>query len=264
MSRLKLIGGAIVILLVVASFIYVISVDTVDEGDRAVVTEWGSATGEVFEPGLNNHLPQPVGKSSDAIPVTPQTFDTIVELRTEDGQDVLVDVNVRYRVKEDSVVSFYEYFPDGINQWEERIGEPTITSSVIDEGSDLSARDVITRDGRLQLQDEANNALINATQYVRIEATQVREIELDPTFSEELEQIEIEEARAEQRIIEQEAESEARLIEAEAEAEADQLRDEELTEAVLIDRYIDSINENDKIVVGEGDGGVPFIVDLDE
>lgn len=264
-KKYKLIGGAIVLLLVVATFLYVISVDQVGEGERAVVTEWGEATGEVFDPGLNNHLPQPIGKSSVTIPVTPQTFDTVVELRTGDGQDVQVDVNVRYRIDPDSVVGFYSDYPGGIDQWETRLGEPTITSNLINEGSDQSARNIITEDGRIRLQTEANNALINATQYVDIEATQVREIELDDQFSSELEQIEIEEAKAEQKIIEQEAEAEARVIEAEAEAEADRLRDRELTEKVLLDRYIDTINRTDKVVVGgSGNGGLPFMIDLSE
>lgn len=266
MSKLKLIGGGIVLLLVVFTFLYVISVDQVQEGNRAVVTEWGQATGEVFEPGLNNHLPQPVGKSSVAIPVTPQTFDTVVELRTGDGQDVQVDVNVRYRVNPDSVVEFYSDYPGGIDQWENRVGEPTITSNLINEGSDQSARNIITEDGRLRLQDEANNALTNATEFVEIEATQVREIQLNNQFSQELEQIEIEEAQAEQRIIREEARAEARRIEAEAEAEADKLRDQELTEEVLLDRYIDAINETDKVIVGGGGegSGIPFMIDLNQ
>jgi len=257
MIKKGIVFGVLIVIGVVMLFA-VYPFDTVSTGERAVVTDFGEPTGEVHQPGMNYFLPNPIGKDSTHIPVTPQTMtmhdEREIEVRTEDGQDVWVEVTVRYRVNERQVVTFYRDFPNGLDQWEERVGRPTVSSTVRDEASGISARKIITDEGRASLADEAQNALETNTkgQGITIEAVQIETIRLNEQFSQELEQIEIEKAEAEQRV-----------IKAESQAEADAIRDEELTEDVLMELWIQAVNNNDKIIVTEG-GQTPFILDASE
>lgn len=258
--------AALIIILLVTLLLGIGPWVTVPEGNVGVQTEKQAATGDVYEPGW--HLQLPIVQGYEEVETRPRITsmqdrdDDAIYVITHDGQDVWVDVTVRYRVDPDNAVEFYrEYRNHG--QAIDRVIDPTVRSDLRDEASDLSAREIITRDGRLALEEAAEDALRENFQGtgLTLEAVQVRGVDLNEEFSAELEQIEIEETRAEQRLIEAEGIAEAEIAEAEGAAEAYEIRDEALTEAVLQEHYIDQIDESTIII--EGDGGTPVILNLD-
>lgn len=230
---------------------------TVPEGYVGVQTERQASTGEVYEPGW--HMQLPIVQGYEEIETRDRTVtysgDDSIQIITEDGQDVFVDVTVRYSVAPDDAPTFFEVANDH-SQAQDRFIEPNVRSDVRDEGSDMSARDVITKDGRLQLEEAAVEALqenFDGTG-MTVEAVAVRSVQPNAEFSEELEQIEIENAKADQRLIEAEAEADAEIARAEGDASAAEIRDEQLTDDVLMDKWLDSIDDNDKIIVTDGSG----------
>jgi len=266
-KRIVLSGIAIVIgFVLIASLIGLFFAwSPVDEGNVGVVTQWGDATGEVLQPG-SNYI-QPVRQSSNIIPVRPQTVDMIdnneVFVITKDGQDVWVSTTVRYEVDKNEAVTFYSEYKN-INQVEERLIIPTVTSNLRNEASDLTTREVITREGRLALEDAAEKSLKDNFEGsgLKLQAVQVREVRLNKEFANKLEAVEIERTERERAIIEAETKAEEEKIVAEGKAEANRVLSESLDEYVLTEQYINSIGENDKVIIaGGGKDGQPIIIE---
>lgn len=249
--------AVVLVFLLAASLIgAVVAVEGVDEGHVKVHKNKGAATGEVFEPGW--HVINPVTEGTTTIEVRPRTVDmredNAIFVITEDGQDVWIDVTIRYRVEPDHAVEFYKKY-NTHNQAQSRLIEPTVRSDVRDEASNMSARSVITKDGRQSLEIAAQEALEDNFEGsgLTLEAVQVRGIELNDEFATALENVEIENTKAEQK-----------LIEAEADKEAFQERQEGLTNEILMEMYIKALDEGNTIVLATGDDGTPVIMDMDE
>lgn len=239
------------------------AMERVDAGEERVVKYHGETTGDVFEPGLNWRTP--LIESTESVDVRPQTYsltgsewdgdtdsEDSIRIITQDGQEVDVDVTVRYRVTDS--VRFHEEY-NNHQQATDRLIRPTVQSVIRDEGSDQSVRKVITREGRVQLEEQAFQTLNNQSQGsgVQIEAVQVRDVTPNPAYQESLERIEIAQAYAEEEV-----------IRAEADAEAFQIRDQELTDEVLIEMWIEQLDETDTIYVPAGDGTPDLIRDVDQ
>lgn len=239
---------------------------TVPEGYAGVKTEKGAASGDVYEPGWS--LQMPATEGYEEIETRPKTVtyngDDAIYVLTEDGQDTWVDVTVRYTVDADDAPQFYEVAKSH-QQAQNRFIEPDVRSDVRDEGSAMTARGIITKEGRQQLEAAAMEAVQNSVEGtgMTVESVAIRNVELNDKFSAELEQIEIENAQAEQRVIEAEGKAEAEITEANGTAEAYQIRGESLdeNEIVLNEKYIESIDRGDQIVLGTNDEGTPVILD---
>jgi|AntDeeMinimDraft_6_1070357.scaffolds.fasta_scaffold11126_3 regulator of protease activity HflC (stomatin/prohibitin superfamily) len=237
----------------------------VDEGNVGVVTQWGDATGEVLQPG-SNYI-QPVRQKSNEIPTRPQTVDMQgndeVFIITKDGQDVWVSLTVRYSVNKDEAVTFFRQYKN-IDQVVNRLIIPTVTSNVRNEASDLTTRDVITREGRLALEATAEDSLRENFDGsgLQLEAVQVREVRLNDEFASKLEAVEIERTERERALIEANTTAEEEVIVAEGQAEANRVLSESLDDAVLTEQYINAIKDNDKVIIaGGGEDGQPIIID---
>lgn len=259
---LPIISGVIAIVVVLSLIGGLMAMERVDAGEERVVKYHGETTGEVFEPGLNWRIP--FFESTETIEVRPQTYsltgsewdgdtdqEDSIRIISEDGQELDVDVTVRYRVT-DSVTFHKEYNNHG--QATERLIRPTVQSVIRDEGSDMSVRTVITKEGREQLADSAYQSLNNQSEGsgVEIEAVQVRNVNPNPNYQESLEKIEIANAYAEEEI-----------TRAEADAEAFEIRDQELTEEVLMEMWIEQLDETDTIYV-PADGTPELIKDVEQ
>jgi Membrane protease subunits, stomatin/prohibitin homologs len=237
----------------------------VDEGNVGVVTQWGDATGEVLQPG-SNYI-QPVRQKSNEIPTRPQTVDMQgndeVFIITKDGQDVWVSLTVRYSVNKDEAVTFFRQYKN-IDQVVNRLIIPTVTSNVRNEASDLTTREVITREGRLALEATAEDSLRENFDGsgLQLEAVQVREVRLNDEFASKLEAVEIERTERERALIEANTTAEEEVIVAEGQAEANRVLSESLDDAVLTEQYINAIKDNDKVIIaGGGEDGQPIIID---
>ena len=259
------IGVGVIGFIIIAAF-GLMAFQGIDEGYVGVEKDRGAATGVTYQPGW--HFINPITQSVEHIETRPLTVDydgeQSIYVITQDGQDVWVDVTVRYSVTPDGATEFYREYR-AHDQARERVIEPTVRSDMRDEASDIAARDIITRDGRLSLEAAVNDALVENFQGtgMTVEAVQVRGVDLNEEFSSQLEQVEIEATEAERKIIEAEAEAEAEIIRAQGDAEAAHIRDEALTDAVLMDKYLDQLDDNTIILATDSDG-TPIIISADD
>lgn len=264
-AKLKAIGVGVLGLFGIIVLAVIFGFVTVPEGHVGVQTEKGAATGEIYEPGW--HVQNPATQGYAEIETRPRTMtmheDDAIYVITQDGQDVWVDVTIRYHV--DEPVTFfkeYKHHP----QAQSRLIEPTLRSDLRDEGSTLGAREIITKEGRESLEVTAKESLQENFDGsgLTLEAVQVRGVELNEEFSSQLEQIEIENAEHDRKLIEAEADAEAEITRAEGQAEANRKLDKSLTDEVLMDKYIERIDESDTVIVATNDQGVPIMLDQSE
>lgn len=262
-TTLKAVAVALGIVVVFSLLGLVAAAETVDEGEVAVLKDQGAVTGDTYEPGW--HLKTPIVESTETISTRPQTYtmsgdpwegdqDEVdsIEFMSADQQQVNADVTVRYRVPETQAPSFHTEW-NTLSQAESRLIRPVTEGVVQQRGSSMDATEANSEVGRSDLSESIRTELESETgQEIVVEDVQVRDIHLDPSFAGELEEIEVEEARAEQRI-----------IEAESQAEADAIRDEELTEEVLMELYIEQIDESDTVILATGEDGTPVILDAE-
>lgn len=228
---------------------------SIDEGTVGVEKNKGAVSGEIYEPGW--HLINPVSQSVVEIDTRPQTEtmagDSRIPLLTGDGQDVTMELSVRYRVEPENADQFHSEYRNHDQALSEVI-VPTVRSNARHEASDLSAKEIITKDGRTALEDSVEESLNENTKGtgITIEAVQVRDVKLNEEYGAALENVEIENTKAEQRI-----------IQAESVAEANEIREESLTNPVLTEKYIDSIDKSDTVILATGEDGQPVIMDLE-
>lgn len=235
----------------------------VAEGHVGVETNKGAATGNTYSPGWA--WQNPVTEDVHPISVRPNTVtmngDDEIYVITEDGQDVFVDITVRYKVNESEAVTFFKQYKShkrAIN----KLIEPTLRSDIRDEGSALGTREIITKEGRETLSDVARESLQENFRGsgLELEAVQIRNVRLNDQYSNELEKVEVEKTKKQKRMIQANKTAEAKKIEAQGEAaaeveraegdaEAAKIRDEELTQKVLTDKWLDEIDDSDKVII---------------
>lgn len=256
------------------------ALETVDEGHTKVVKDKGAATGETFEPGW--HVRTPIVESTVTIPTRPQTYtmsgssfaadsdetdkDDSIRIMSKDGQEIHVDVTVRYRIPEDKAVRFHKEY-NNIEKAEDDLIRPTVRSVMRDEASAMSAQAIITKDGRATLTAAANAALREDFDGagMQLEAVQVRNMHLNPEYERSLEKVEIAENEREAKLIKAEADAEAEVKRAEGDREAYQIRAEALKNnpEVLTEAYIKSLDESDTVYVPiNGENGLPTYLDV--
>lgn len=264
-----------IVLLLFAGLGFVAAVETVDEGDRGVLKHQGAVTGDVLEPGW--HVIIPFVQSAEHVEVRPQTFtmsgdphegdqETVdsVEFLSSDQQQVNVDVTVRYRVPADEVDTFHSRWND-LGQVQERLIRPVVEQQSQIRGASMDARTAVSDEGRESLARNIEEALVEEIgSELEIESVQVRDVHLDPSFVAELERVEVERTIAEQRVIEAEGEAQAAVVRAEGDAEAFEIRQQELTDEILMEQYINAIERGDLVIVATDGEGTPVILNQDD
>lgn len=257
------VGLALVMVVAIAAVpLAYMSLETVDEGNVKVVKEKGSTTGQYIEPGWE--WTHPLYDSTATVETRPQVYtmsgdpwegnnDKVdsIELYTDDEQQANVDVTVRYKVPPDQSVQFYDEWKN-VDQAEKRVIRPVVQSVAQSEGSEFDSRNLISKDGRNTLSTEIESTLESEFENsgLVVQSVQVRDIHLDPSYTAELERVEIEHTKADQK-----------RIAAEADREAYQIRNEGLTDAVLMEKYIESIDESSTVVLATDNNGTPVILD---
>lgn len=256
-AALKALGAVVLVVLLITSIFYVWGLNEINEGHVGVETDRGAATGEVHDPGWQ--WVNPVTSDVKEIETRPNTVNMIgdneVTVVTEDGQDVFVDVTVRYSVNESEAVTFYSEY-NSHSQAQDRLIKPTVRSDLRDEASSIPVRDVITKEGRQSLEETVTEALEQnlAGSGLELEAVQVRDVQPNEEYSNQLEQVQIEKTERERKIVEAEADADAQRERAQGDADANQIRDESITDDVLKDKWLDQIDDSDKVIITDGSG----------
>lgn len=273
--------AAIVIISLVAGVGFIGSFEGVNAGHVKVVTDKGEVTGEVFSPGW--YFINPVTQNAHSISVRPQEYtmsatqgegekvrNDQVNVLTNNGLEVGVDVTIRYSVNPEQADTFYRQYRT-LGQAEQRLIRPAVRSELRTEAGNIQTNQIYTKSGQEQLRTAVKDVLQQEFEGsgLELQAVQIRGIDLPQEYQQSIEQKEIEQQRIEQKeaqIERERLEKERKIIEAEGEAEQNRIISESLTDEVLMNRYIEAIDSNSKIIItgsGGGSGGTPFILDSD-
>lgn len=305
LSRFQLNALAIVgiVVFLVVGLNFFLALGNAPENEVHVETHWGETTGQVYESGqywtgtgdgVLGFVPN--GFTYSAQPISTRTVTTTKSIDgplSADGQDINPRVTVTYQLEAQEAESFYSNSEasgpySSLQEWETVIAEPAINQAAFDAASDVSALALVesydTENGvtvgtlRQELRTEVRTQLREET---RQETPEINIIEVrleDPGLSEDLdsrlEQIAIEEAEAERRIVEANGDAEAEVRRAEGDAEAAVARAEGDAEAAqqLIEAYggveaaqrsewITAIDEDDGTIVLDAEAAP--LLDLD-
>lgn len=284
---LSIIGVVIAIVGLVFVGNLVLAFGTVSEDEVHVETRWGEATGTVYESGnywLGGSIPNGITYSTNSVTVEPTTMtETVSDALSRDGQDIHATVSVTYQVNGEQASSFYSNSEQSApfrttDMWEDRVGKRAIQSSVQDAASSVSALEIIqsydTEDGadinflRNELEEEVESQLIEETDELspEVEIVQVRveQTKLSDELNRQLEEIAIEEANAESRIIEARAEADAEREIAQGQADAFDTIVQAYggEEQALQSEWIEAINEDEGTIVLDSEAAP--ILDLNE
>lgn len=285
MTSLKLRVGAVAAAFVLITVLVggAMAWNPVDQGEVDVVKEWGDSTGETIEPGAA--WITPFKESTATIETRPQTYtmsatsgegdgqtsqDDSVEVLTNDGVSVDVDISVRYRVITDDADTFYDEYKSN-SQAQERLIRPTTRSVLRTEGGDIDTSDIYTGVGQDQMRNAVRVALDKETEGtgIEIEAVQIRRIHLPAQYADAVEKKEVEKQNIEKKknsVKVAKAEAERKRVEAEGEAEANRIVAESLknNKELIQVKYIEALSNGETIYVGESSVALTKDVDDDD
>ena len=269
--------GFIAISLVMATFI------TVDEGDRAVVTTWGEASGEM-EPGMNFRVPVMQGVETYTVREQVAAFGDQdaarsslefgrIDAKTDGGADMRTDIAIGFRLQPENVTDVYRDLGTE-SQYYDRLVNNEIDSVVRDVASDYTIDQLHRNQGRTAFQEDIKTELSEKFEVYGFEVTRVNleNINFDQSIedainSAEAKQYEVEER---QRAIEvEEAEAERKRVEAEgvrqAEEEIAQVfqGDDAYLQYLFITEALANEEATHPIYVPMDDGGMDMFKDID-
>lgn len=246
----------VAIALVITFFIVPFSFHTVEEGEVAVVKEFGEAK-EVKGPGLNYDLwmissYEYINTQTQELPIETMAY-------SSDAQVMTIQMTVQFRAMGDKAVDIVKDY-GSLEALTSRI-TAIVTESPKAVVSKRTAMNVIS--DRAAITPEVETAIISAIgeeYYVTIEKVTIANIDFSDTFEQAVEEKMVAEqaklkaeyendkrlaqarAEAEAKILQAEAEAKAKITAAEAEAKANELLEKSITEKILRDKYLDKWN----------------------
>ena len=129
-----------------------LSIETVPEGSRGIVTKWGKVTGRTLGPGMN--VLNPIGVNVISFDVQTRQFERVEEAATKDQQDVKASVTVAYHA-DPSIVG--QIFTDHGMNYEPKLVTPSVTESIKVVTAQYNAEQLVTQ--RAQVSTEVRETI---------------------------------------------------------------------------------------------------------
>lgn len=269
----------VAILVVLAGVGGLLAYEQVPTGSVGVEKKWGATTGDSYEPGP--HFVTPIAENVVELSVRPQSYtmsategegdrqgNDAVEVLTQNGVEVKVDITVRYRLNKDNAVKFYSQWRS-LKQSEERLIRPTVRAQLRTRGGAIPTSEVYTASGQEKLRASVTSVLEEefSDEALVLEEVQIRRIHLPDNYQQAVNEKEIRKQDVQKKqyaIEESRKEAERRRIEAQGQADANRILAESLTDSVLTSKKIEAIrnSEGDVIYVPTNDGGLIRTVDV--
>jgi len=278
-TALTLVIGVALLGLVMAAMSFV----TVNEGDRAVVTTWGEASGEM-EPGMNFRIPiiqgiegytvrEQVAAFGDQDAARTSLEFGRIDAKTDGGADMRTDIAIGFRLRPENVTDVYRELGSE-EEYYDRLINNEIDSVVRDIASGYTIDELHRNKGRTAFQEEIGTELQKEFEQYGFEVTRVNleNINFDESIedainSAESKQYEVEERK---RAIEvEEEEAERKRVEAEgvrqAEEEIAQVfqGDDAYLQYLFITEALANEEATHPIYVPMDDGGLDMFKDID-
>jgi regulator of protease activity HflC (stomatin/prohibitin superfamily) len=274
--RQLVVVGVLVLLVIAAPVVGLLAWEPVEEGNVKVVKQFGATTGTTLDPGA--HFINPVTQSTTSLPVRPQSYtmssqqgegaeanrDDAIQVLTEDGLQVDIDITVRYRIDQADAITFYRQYRT-LETAEDRLIRPSIRSVLRTEAGRLPVTEIYTGEGQTELKAAAESELEDefAEAGIILEAVQIRNVDLPDQYAQAVERKEITKQRRQQKENELEVErleAQRKRIEANGTAQANRIISRSLTDEVLAQKYIERLDETDTVYIPVGANGYPQFV----
>jgi len=257
---------------------------TVDEGDRAVVTTWGEATGEM-DPGVNFKIPVMQGAETYTVREQVAAFGdqnsarsslefSKINAKTDGGADMKTDIAIGFRLNAENVTDVYKTLGTE-ERYYNKVVKNEINSEVRNAASGYTIDELHRQEGREDFQAEIRERLSEKFNDYGFEVTRVNLENIN--FADKIEEainsaeakqyeikeqqraVEVEKARADKRRAEAEGLKDSEQIATEAfESESAYLQYLFITEALANEKATNPI-----YVPTSQSGGLEMFKDID-
>ncbi len=262
-NRFFIIAGLLVLLLIYFGFN---SFLTIDSGERGVLFQRFSGLDKenIYTPGFQVVAPW---NTMYIYEVREQQITEQIEVLSSNGLTIGTEVTVRIAPQADKIGELHETFG---REYVERLIKPEIRSAVREVIGRYTPEELYsTKRAEVQTGIQESLEIALGSNYINLQATLIRDIELPDRVKAAIEQ-KLEAEQEAQRyvfLLEQERkEAERKIIEAEAKAESNRILTASLNDRILQDKGIDATlqlaqSPNSKVVViGGGGDGLPLIL----
>ncbi|UBF21201.1 SPFH superfamily protein [Haloarcula virus HJTV-1] len=282
--KLKAIAVGMAFLLLTTGAVGAMAWEPVDEGNVAVVTEWGDATGEVLQPGANwitpvKHDTVTLSTRQQAYTMTSnpgegaKNFADPIVVKTADGVETTFDVTVRYQLPNDpeQVTEFYTDYKT-LDNAEQRMIRTTLSKQMLITTGSMKTSEVYTSSGQTEITMDARERLEEkfSNTGLILDSVQITKVNFPESYERSITEKEV----AQQRELKAEAEVEvakqearAQIERAQGEAKANEIVAESVRnnpELIQI-RYIEAIKNSDgKTIYLPSDETPTLVKDTDE
>ncbi|UBF19661.1 SPFH superfamily protein [Halorubrum tailed virus 10] len=282
--KLKAIAVGMAFLILTTGAVGAMAWEPVDEGNVAVVTEWGDATGEVLQPGANwitpvKHDTVTLSTRQQAYTMTSnpgegaKDFADPIVVKTADGVETTFDVTVRYQLPNDpeQVTDFYTDYKT-LENAEQRMIRTTLSKQMLITTGSMATSEVYTSAGQTQITMDARERLEEkfSNTGLILDSVQITKVNFPESYERSITEKEV----AQQRELKAEAEVEvakqearAQIERAQGEAKANEIVAESVRnnpELIQI-RYIEAIKNSDgKTIYLPSDETPTLVKDTDE
>ncbi len=249
--KIGIIAAIVVIILAIIIFA---SVSIVPAGHKGIQLNMGAVTGTIYSEGINFKIP--FIQSVEIIDTRVQKFESSNNSSaSKDLQTIVSSIAVNYRVDSSNADKLYQNI--GLN-YKETIISPAISECIKAATAQYTAEELIIK------RDEVSELMKNILQqklkdkYILIDSFNVLNFEFSEAFNTSIEEKQIAEQNALkaqydlQRI---KTEAEQTITQASGEAEAMKIKNEQITENIIILEYINKWNGEMPLYYG-GDGNI--------
>lgn len=256
-------GLALVLLFTLASSTFL----TIDAGERGVLFRRfgeGLDKANIYQPGFHVVAPW---NTMYVYEVREQQISEPMEVLSSNGLTIGTDVTVRVAPKVDKIGELHETFG---RDYVDRLIKPEIRSAVREIIGRYTPEELYsTKRAEVTTSIQENLALALGRNYVNLQATLIRDIELPDRVQAAIEEkleAEQEAQRYEFLLAQERKEAERKIIEAEAKSRSNEILAASLSDRILQDKGIEATlqlaqSPNSKVViVGGGDQGLPLIL----
>lgn len=258
-DKKKLRGIIITVVIVVAALILIgSSVTIVPAGSKGILLNMGAVSGRVLDEGVSLRIP--FVQNVKIIDVRMQKFESTANASaSKDLQSINSNIAVNYRVDSTAVDKLYKNI--GMN-YEATVVSPAISECMKAVTAQYTAEELITK--RSEVSANMKEFLQTKLQdkYIVVDSFNVISFDFSDAFNKAIEEKQIAEQNAQKAKYDLDrikTEADQAITKAQGEAEAMRLKNQELTENIILLEYINKWDGKMPTYYGGGDGSGTMI-----
>ncbi len=248
--------NAVLVLVVALVAVFIAPVAVVPAGSRGVMTTFGSARNELYEPGL--HFRWPIAQTMHTMNIQIQKGEGEGDAASKDLQSVHTKVAINYHLEPSYAVEAFKNIGPSTDVAAERIIMPATHEAVKAVTARFTAEELITR--RTEVRDAISVLLKEkmARHGLALDEFNLINFAFSKSFSDAIEnkvKAEQQKQQAERDLQRLQVEAQQKVVGARAEAESLALQRQQITAELLSLRRI----ENERAAIAKWDGKLPQV-----